>query len=122
LLTKIGKWLEAELLKTHKKWDAIDHKINMRKHQAAMKKAGQVRGETLAAAAAASSSNSSRAAERVFGASSALIKITRDEYRQGLKKLNANTFKSPTKQKEWEDFRDSLSPTTLAIVSAKKWE
>jgi hypothetical protein len=122
LLTKIGEWLEAELLKTHKKWDAIDHEMNMRKHQAAMKKAGQVGGETPAAAAAASSSNSSRAAERVFGASGALMKITRDEYRRGLKKLNANTFKSPTEQKEWEDFRDSLSPTTLAIVSAKKWE
>jgi hypothetical protein len=122
LLTKIGEWLKAELLKTHKKWDAIDHEINIRKHQAAMKKAGQVRGETPAVAAAASSSNSSCAAKRVFSASGALMKITWDEYRQGLKKLNANTFKSPTKQKEWEDFCDSLSPTTLAIVSAKKWE
>jgi hypothetical protein len=48
------------------------------------------------------------------------MKITWDKYRQGLKKLNANTFKSPTEQKEWEDFHNSLSPTTLAIVSAKK--
>jgi hypothetical protein len=51
-----------------------------------------------------------------------LMKITRDEYRRGLKKLNTNSFKSSDEQKEWETFRDSLSPTTLAIASAEKWE
>jgi hypothetical protein len=41
-------------MKAHNKWDAIDHEINIRKHQAAMKKAGQA----LAAATASSSSSS----------------------------------------------------------------
>jgi hypothetical protein len=95
----------------------------MRKHQAAMKRAGQAISEAPAAASSSNSnSNTSRAAERVFGAGGVLMKITRDEYRRGLKKLNTNSFKSSDEQKEWETFRDSLSPTTLAIASAEKWE
>ena len=84
-----------------------------------MKKAGRA---PAAATASSSSSNPNRAAQRVFGSGGALMKITRDEYRRGLKKLMTNSFKSPAEQKEWEDFRDGLSPETLAIVSAKKWE
>jgi hypothetical protein len=121
LLIRIAEWLEAELMRAHKKWDNIDHEINMRKHQAAMKRAGQAISEAPAVTSS-SNNNSSCAAERLFSAGGALMKITRDEYRRGLKKLNTNNFKSPDEQKEWEDFRDSLSPTTLAIVSAKKWE
>jgi hypothetical protein len=106
-------------MKAHKKWDAIDHEINMRRHQAAMKRVGKA---PAAASNNNSNSNASRATERVFGSGGALMKITRDEYRRGLKKLNTNSFRSPEEQKEWEVFRDGLSPTTLAIVSAEEWE
>jgi hypothetical protein len=60
-------------MKAYKKWDAINHKINIRRHQAAIKRVAKA---LAAASNNNSNSNASCATERVFSSGGALIKIT----------------------------------------------
>lgn len=59
---------------------------------------------------------------RVYGRGGVLEAITRREYKVGYRKLQTGSFASSQEQKEWEDFRDSLSPKSLAMVLDDSWE
>jgi hypothetical protein len=82
----------------------------MKNYEAALNKLGAQKG-------AAAKPTSSRAAKRLFGSSGALEKIMRDEYRQGLAKLQANSFETKAEKDEWVNFHNDLSPQDLALVS-----
>ena len=112
----IAEWLERQLQDVHKKWDDIERQVDMRKHSTTLKKLDQATQD------APTKQMGSRAAERLYGSGCIWEKLTRNEYREGLQKLNTNSFESQAAKEEWEKFRDSLSPNILAMVSAPSWQ
>ena len=102
----------------HKEWDVIEAEIDKRNHHAALRKIGKAppkdkedEDEEMV----------SRADVRLYGLGGAYHKILRDEYRRGLEKLETNSFENSAAKKEWETFRDKLTPEALAMVSDPKW-
>ncbi|KAJ8111992.1 hypothetical protein OPT61_g5543 [Boeremia exigua] len=113
-----AEWLENKLAVVNRKWDSIQHEIDLRKHQAVMD--SQLKDTNKIPTAARTTEG--QAGVRIYGAGGTFEKLLRQEYQRGLRHLTANTFSSPDAKREWEAFRDSLSPKSMAIVLADDWE
>ncbi len=91
--------------------------MGIRKHQASLTRISET-----AEKPAAEQTYLNRPSERIYGSGGVLEKITRKIYQDGLKNLKNRTFQNKAAQKEWEEFRDGLSPDTLKMVLDEDWE
>ena len=46
----------------------------------------------------------------------------RRTYNNGLQKLQDNSFESKEAKKEWEQWRDGMTPEELSMVTSEDWE
>ncbi|KAJ8115211.1 hypothetical protein OPT61_g3093 [Boeremia exigua] len=113
-----AEWLENKLAAVKRKWDSIQHKIDLRKHKTVIDSQPKDTNKIPTAAR----TTEGQAGVRIYGAGGTFEKLLRQEYQRGLSHLTANTFSSTDAKREWEAFRDSLSPKSLAIVLADDWE
>jgi hypothetical protein len=87
----------------------------MRQHQRALKKVSEA-GQSSSA-----TKQQGRSHLRLFGSGGALEKIMRNTYREGLAKLNCNSFESKEAKAEWQSFVDELTPEEMALVTNEHW-
>jgi hypothetical protein len=57
----------------------------------------------------------------LFGLGVALKKIMRNTYKEGLAKLNNNSFESKEAKAEWQTFMDELTLEEMALVTDEHW-
>ncbi|EMD63972.1 hypothetical protein COCSADRAFT_141976 [Bipolaris sorokiniana ND90Pr] len=111
-----AEWLEQAFRMAHKKWSKIQNEIDKRRHKKTLHRVQE------ASKSSSSQPRQSRSTTRLFASGGALEKLLRDEYQNGLHKLENNSFESKQEKDEWQAFVEALSPDELALVTDSQWE
>jgi hypothetical protein len=102
-------------MRIHKKWEQLHHEIDLRQHQHTLSKLGKSKANN------SSKHTQSRAMQRIYQPGGTLEKSMRKIYREGLLKLNTNSFENQAAKEDWQNFVAQLLPEELSAMTDEHW-